>query len=59
MGWCVDNEDEVVMLKYESAMREKIFSKKFKHIITDALILLGIGTVVLVLAAVFEVTIAA
>ena len=39
----------------KAMLREKLFSKKFKHIITDALIFLGIGIVLVLIAAFVEV----
>lgn len=38
----------------KAALREKVFSKKFRHILTDALILLVIGVVLIVIAAGIE-----
>ena len=39
----------------KAVIREKIFSKKFHHIITDALILLAMGFILVVIAAIVEV----
>ena len=39
----------------KAVIREKLFSKKFHHIITDALILLGIGFVLVIIAGYLEV----
>lgn len=39
----------------KAVLREKIFSKKFNHIITDAVILIVIGLVLVALAAIIEV----
>jgi uncharacterized membrane protein SpoIIM required for sporulation len=41
----------------KAAMREKLGSKKFKHILTDALILIGLGIALLVIAAAVEVAV--
>ncbi|MFC1691347.1 stage II sporulation protein M [Nanoarchaeota archaeon] len=38
----------------KAVLREKLFSEKFHHIITDALILLALGVALVVLAAVIE-----
>ena len=39
----------------KAVLREKLFSKKFHHIITDALMLLGIGFILVILAGIIEV----
>ena len=39
----------------KAVIREKLFSKKFHHIITDALILLGMGFALVIIAAFLEV----
>lgn len=38
----------------KAVLREKVFSKKFHHIITDALILLGVGLVLVLIAGFIE-----
>jgi uncharacterized membrane protein SpoIIM required for sporulation len=43
----------------KAVIREKLFSKKFHHIITDALIFGGIAIILIILAAILEVTIPA
>ena len=43
-----------IFSKYVAVLREKIFSKKFHHIITDALILLVIGIVLVIVAGIIE-----
>ena len=39
----------------KAALREELFSKKFNHILTDALILVGFGVLLVIIAGLFEV----
>jgi branched-subunit amino acid transport protein len=41
----------------KAVLREKLFSKKFNHIITDALIFLTIGLILVVIAGIIEVNV--
>ena len=39
----------------KAVLREDLFSEKFHHVMTDALIILGIGLLIVIIAAVIEV----